>query len=122
MYFKELYLRSKKENIIEFIKRITDENGYVIKIYGENHLRICSSSKGLFKDALKVLLWKGGRRYPPNYPLIDIILLTPYKDITQVIIGFKEVTSDIGELYYNELLRKYMPYQPWIEFKKLSTP
>ncbi|HEW94212.1 MAG TPA: hypothetical protein ENF47_05865 [Thermoprotei archaeon] len=122
MYFKELYLRSKKENIIEFIKRITDENGYVIKIYSENHLRIYSSSKGLFKDALKVLLWKGGRRYPPNYPLIDIILLTPYKDITQVIIGFKEATSDIGELYCNELLRKYMPYQPWIEFKKLSTP
>ena len=123
MRYRELYLRGSREDIINFIERLSDERGFIVERLGREHIRIYSERRGVFREALRTLFWGGGRRrYPSNYPLLDIIILTPYTGVVQVIIGMRELSRDVGEYFYNALMREYLPYQPWLDFKRSSTP
>lgn len=122
MMYLELYLKADIGDIINFIKKKSEELDLEITLSeSENHIRIRSGRRA-FKDSLKILFWKSSKKYPPNYTLLDIIMFKPYEDITQVILRINDVFKEIGLSYYNDLLDKYIPYHKWREFKELSTP
>jgi len=122
MIYKELYLVGDRDSIREYILKFSEENG--LRTYSsprEYLIRIISPRSSMARDTLRTLFWGGGsRKYPPNYPLLEIILFKPQENVTQLIFRIREAFRDVGEIYYNELIKKYTPYDKWVKFRSLE--
>jgi len=123
MRYLELYLIASPEEILDSIKKKSREMEMELKYaLKENHIRIVSPDKGIMKESLKILLWKGGKRYPPNYPLLDIVLFKINERVTEILFRINEVFPQVAREFYDHLVRNFRLYDKWVEFKRLSTP